>query len=165
MMKNKVNGKSIILNDNFEEITSLNNLDFKNAVTFIGNDDKSTFNLLYKIKVAVNILFDEQTFMELIRHSVVNSLKSKRFVLGNSSLQNFIVTSVIANNDDEESYVIILKYIQKINDLQNEPGTISSITLKRFKINDLSWKNKADITFVNSNGSEYNMKISFFNRN
>jgi hypothetical protein len=165
MMKNNVNGKSIILNDNFKEITSLNNLDFKNAVAFIGNDDKSTFNLLYKIKVAVNILFDEQTYMELIRHSVVNSLKSKRFVLGNSSLHNFIVTSVIANNDDEESYVIILKYIQKINDLENEPCTISSVTLKRFKINGLSWKNKADITFVNSNGSEYNMKISFFNRN
>jgi hypothetical protein len=164
-VKRKVNGNSINLNERANENISLINLDFSNAIAFIGNDDKSTFDFLYKIKVAINLLFDEQAFMELIRHSVVNYEKGKRFVLGNSSLHNFIVTSLIANNDDDESYVIILKYIQKINELQNEPGTINTITLKRFKINDLSWENKAEISFMNSKGNEYSMKISFFNRN
>ncbi len=164
-VKKKVNGKPIKRNGNIEEIISLNNLNFSNAVAFIGNNNQSTFDLLYKIKIAVNLLFDKQAFMELIRYSIVNYKKGKRFVLGNSSLHNFIITSVFANNEDEESYVIILKYIQKINELPNEPGTISSITLKRFKISDLNWENKAEIFFMNTRGNEYNMKICFFNRN
>lgn len=164
-VKKKVNGKSVQLTGKIDEIISLNKLDFSNAVAFIGNDDKSTFNLLYKIKVAVNLLFDEKAFLELIGHTIEKYEKDRRFTLGNTSLHNFIITSVIANNEDEESYVIILKYIQKINDLQNEPGTISSVTLKRFKINELNWENKAEITFMNSLGNEYIMKISFFNRN
>lgn len=161
----KKNGKKTLLAGKVDEVISLNRLDLNNAISFIGNDERNTYDLLDKIKVSLNLLFNDQTFMELIKHSIVNNKIGKKFILGNSSLHNFIVTSVISNCEEEESYVIVLKYIQKINELQKEPGTINCIILKRYKINELNWENKAEISFMNMNGHEYIMKISFFNHN
>lgn len=160
----KINGKKANI-ENIIEIPGIHNLDLDNTVSFIGNTARTTFDLLYKIKVTINLLFNDQAFMELIQQSVANNEIGKRFIIGNSSLHNFVITSVISNNKDEESYVIILKYVHKIHEIQHEPGTINSITLKRFRINKLSWENRADISFINTIGKEYNLKISFFNRN
>ena len=147
------------------ETGSLNDLNLKNAVSFIGNTNRSTCYLLYKIKVIVNILFDNNTFMELIRYSPMNTDSDRNYILGNSAIHNFIITSIVSNRKNEESYVVVMKYIQKITGLQNEPGTINRITLKRLKFNEIYWNNKAEISFMNTKGNEYIVKISFFNRN
>jgi len=147
------------------EIGSLNDLNLKNAVSFIGNTNRSTYDFLYKIKVIVNMLFNNNTFMELIRYSTMNINGDKSYILGNSAIHNFIITSIVSNRKNEESYMVVMKYIQKITGLQNEPGTINRITLKRLKFNEIYWNNKAEISFMNTKGNEYIVKISFFNNN
>jgi hypothetical protein len=163
--KRKLYGKNSFPDISTEQFDNLKTLDVYNTILFIGNNDNSTFNLLCKIKLCINLLFDYHTFIQLIKHSITNSELGKRYILGNSSLHNYIVTSVISNSNEEESYIVVLKHIQKIQSLQNEPGNINNIILKKFKINELYWENKLEISYMNINGKKYNMKISFFNRN
>ncbi|MGD2035596.1 MAG: hypothetical protein PVF73_11100 [Bacteroidales bacterium] len=157
--------QEIGLNGHTGNIATLNNLDYSNAVSFIGNENNSTFDLLYKVKITINLLFNNEVFMELIKHSVVKNEIGGKYILGNTMLHNFIITAAIGMEENEKSYVVVLKCIPKIAYLDTEPGTIQRITLKRLKINKLEWSNKAEISFKNTNGHEYIMKISFFNRN
>ena len=143
----------------------MNNLDFNNIISFVGSDENSTIHLLYKIKLTVNLLFYNEAFNDLIRYSLTNNEFGKKLILGNSILHNFLITSIISNNDEEESYVIVMKYIKKTTHDQFKPGMINAITLKKFRINDLYWKNESEIAFNNTTGNEYIVKISFFNRN
>ncbi|MBA7511570.1 hypothetical protein ES705_03566 [subsurface metagenome] len=161
----KMNGNKPNFKNTMENIRLLNNLDLDNTISFIGNDDRSTYDLLYKIKVTINLLFNNDAFMELLRYSIRNNDIGKKLTVGNSLVQNFIITSIMSNDNDAENYVIVMKYFQKIHSLRFTPGTINSITLKKFRINDIMWENKAEISFVNRMGVEYNLKISFFRNN